>query len=132
MSITFYPQMEDVSPGTLEDRIDQLSDAAERYKAIVLETVAKSQGSEVRPAVPKDQQFAFNWDEIAGVLREIREMPEGAPEIRMKKANLLAKLSEIYEVLRAARMSKLEAVRLALLTEANQLKSGGASTTAAS
>ncbi len=37
---------------------------------------------------------------------------------------LLTKHADVYEVLRGAKMSKLEAVRLALISEAAQLKGG--------
>ncbi len=52
------------------------------------------------------------------VLREVREMPEADRSARIAKADLLTKLAEIYEVLRAAKMPRLEAVRIALMSEA--------------
>ena len=79
-----------------------------------------------RPTVPKDQTVAYNWEEIANVLSSIRKLPEGSKIEKIQKANLLIKLAEVYEVLRAAKMSKLEAVRLALISEANQLNAGNA------
>jgi hypothetical protein len=53
-------------------------------------------------------------------------LPEHNQASRLTKAGYLAKLAEVYEVLRGAKMPKLEAVRLALINEANQLKSASA------
>jgi hypothetical protein len=125
MPITFYPHLEDSQRGSLEDRIEILMEAAERYKAVVLDDRSKQS-----PAEPPDPNYrmaphdivaAFNWDEIANVLRTIRELPEATRIDKERKAVLLVKLAEVYESLRAAKMSKLEAVRLALISEAKQL-----------
>lgn len=128
MPLTFYPHSDDAQKGSYEDRIELLMESAERFKAIVLDTSAKSEptgeDTAARRTTPKDQAYAFNWEEIAILLREIRELPEVNKSDRAKKADLLAKLAEVYEVLRAAKMSKLEAVRLALINEANQLRGG--------
>lgn len=126
MALTFYPHSDDAQKGTLEDRIETLMEAAERYKAIVLDSSFKVEASDKRGMVPRDQIAAYNWEEIARILRQIREMPELNKADKLKKSDHLAKLAEVYEVLRAARMSKLEAVRLALISESNQLR-GGAS-----
>jgi hypothetical protein len=125
MALTFYPNPEDVRPGSIESRIDVLLDAAERFKAIVLDTAARPATEESGRRmgyIPRDQRIAYNWDEIASVLRAIRELPESSKSDKLKKAEFLSKLAEIYEVLRAAKMSKLEAVRLALISEVNQLR----------
>ena len=126
MAITFYPNPEDVSSGSLESRIDVLMDAAERYKAIVLDVAGRAASDEAdqrrRGYIPRDQGVAYNWEEIASVLRAIRELPESTKLDKLKKAESVTKLAEIYEVLRGAKMSKLEAVRLALISEANQLR----------
>src|SRR5579872_4747777 len=122
MPLTFYPQSDDAQRGTIEERIELLMDAAERYKAVILDTT-KTESFE-RPTVPREITVAYNWEEIAHALREIREMSEGNKESKLKKAGLLTRLAEIYEVLRAAKMSKLEAVRLALISEAKQLGGG--------
>lgn len=126
MPLTFYPHSDDVQKGTLKERIDVLMEAAERYKAIVLDTSIKVEPSDKRGLSPRDQTAAYNWEEISRLLREIRELPEGTKIDKLQKSDVLTKLAEVYEVLRAARMSKLEAVRLALISEANQLR-GGAS-----
>lgn len=126
MALTFYPHTDDAQKGSLEERIEILSDAAGRYKAIVLDVGLKTEGQEGKRSVPRDLNAAYNWEEIARILREIRELPELSKGDKLKKANLLTKLAEVYEILRAAKMSKLEAVRLALISEANQL-GGGAS-----
>lgn len=127
MPLTFYPYTEDAQKGSLFERIEILLEAADRYKAIVLDTTIKPDTSEggTKRVVPRDQTAAYNWEEIAKILRQIRELPESSKGDKAKKGDLLAKLAEVYEVLRAAKMSKLEAVRLALTSEANQLRSSG-------
>jgi hypothetical protein len=128
MALTFYPYSDDTQKGTIEERMEILMEAAERYKAIVLDVASKAKtiDTEKKRSVPRDQLVAYNWEEIARVLREVREMSEISKGEKIKKANHLTKLAEVYEVLRAAKMSKLEAVRLALIGEATQLR-GGAS-----
>jgi hypothetical protein len=126
MPLTFYPHLEDTR-GSLPERIDVLMEAAQRYKAVITEEATKV--TPVDPnkrSAPREIVAAYNWEEIAKVLREIRELPEGVKMEKTKKGELLAKLAEVYEVLRAAKMSKLEAVRLALVGEANQLRGGAA------
>lgn len=128
MALTFYPHSEDAQKGSIGDRIETMMEAAERYKAIVLETTIKKPEPEdtKKRMVPRDLTAAYNWEEIARILREIREMPEGSKRDKIIKAEFLTKLAEVYETLRAAKMSKLEAVRLALIGEANQLRGGDA------
>ena len=128
MPLIFYPHI-DETMGSLTERIDVLMDFAQRYKAVVLDNAAKPPvaGLETKRLAPKDQAISYNWDEIASVLREAREQPEATKPEKLRKAEYLSKLAEVYEVLRAARMSKLEAVRLALMTEANQLRGGSTS-----
>jgi len=120
MALIFYPHQDDVQKGSIEERIEVLMEAAERFKAIVLDEANKSIGVRL---VPRDQTASFNWEAIARVLREIRDLPEGNKKDKIRKATVLTKLSEVYEVLRSAKMSKLEAVRLALLSEASHLGS---------
>jgi hypothetical protein len=127
MALTFYPHTEDAQKGSLDEKIEILMEAAERYKAVVLDESTKVASSDPnKRMVPRDMVAAFNWEEITRVLREIRDLPESDKLDKTKKGGLLTKLAEVYEVLRAAKMSKLEAVRLALISEANQL-CGGAS-----
>lgn len=130
MPLTFYPHPDNVEKGSLKQRVEVLMDAAERYKAIILEVTPTKLGAEEDPrtkrTMPRDQSAAFNWDEIARVLRAIRELPEINKSDKHLKADLLTGLAEVYEVLRGAKMSKLEAVRLALISEANQLRGGSA------
>ena len=130
MAIMFYPHEEDIESSALPARLELLMIGAERYKSIVLETAAKSAEVPVDPKkrnVPRELPYAYNWQELSKLLRELRELPEQNPAARITKSNHLAKLAEIYEVLRSAKMPKLEAVRLALINEANQLKSSGMS-----
>lgn len=123
MALTFYPHSDETHKGTLTERIEVLMEAAERYKAIVLDLASKREPvPEGKRSVPRELTHAYNWEEIARVLREIRELPEGGKAEKVRKGDLLAKLAEVYEVLRAAKMSKLEAVRLALISESNQLR----------
>lgn len=121
MAIIFYPHLEDAEKGTLEERIDVLMEGAQRFKAIVLDESAKPPTDTSKRMMPRDQTAAYNWEEIARILRLIRELPEATKPEKTKKGNLLAKLAEVYEVLRSAKMSKLEAVRLALVSEASHL-----------
>lgn len=123
MPLTFYPHPDDTQKGMVDERVEVLMDAAERYRATILD-VTKQDMLAKKMMLPRDHTAAFHWDEIARVLREIRELPEGNKEERIRKSVLLGKLAEIYEVLRAAKMPKLEAVRLALISEANQLGGG--------
>lgn len=127
MSVKFYPSIEDAASShnlnySLEDRIELLSNAAEKFKAEVMDAPARPVLEDDREFAPKDIPVAFNWSEIAKMLVNVRDLPESDDKAKHYKAHMLKKLAEIYEVLRAARMSKLEAVRLALITEANQLK----------
>ncbi len=125
MTLTFYPHSEDTQKGSLQERVEILMEAAERYRTTVVDGSASSTGAEsgvVRRTVPRDLTITYNWDEIARLLRQIRELPETNKGDKTKKGDLLAKLAEVYEVLRAAKMPKLEAVRLALVGEANQLR----------
>lgn len=125
MALIFYPHSDDAQKGSLTERIDVLMEAAERYKAVVLDTTRQVNlvdTPENRRAVPRDLVAAYNWEEVTRVLREIRELPEVNTPDKLTKGNLLAKLAEVYEVLRAAKMAKLEAVRLALISEANHLR----------
>ena len=128
MPLTFYPHSDDAQKGSLDERVETLMQAAEDYRAVVLDTgtkVVKSEENSKKGMTPRDLTVAFNWEEITRVLREVRELAEVNAGDRMRKAAMLTKLSEIYEVLRSAKMSKLEAVRLALISEANQLKGSG-------
>jgi len=128
MALMFYPHEDDLHSASLDERLDVLMDSAESYKAVVLDSAAKV-SSAVDPTkriTPKDVLFAFNWEEVAKVLREIRELSEGAPLQKSIKADKLKKLANIYEVLRGAKMPKLEAVRIALVNEANHLGAGAA------
>lgn len=124
MALTFYPHTEDTEKGTLQERIEIIADAADRYKAVVLDNAAKQEADSpiIKITIPRDQTIAFNWEAIARVLHEVRDMPEISKLDKTSKADMLTKLAEIYEVLRAAKMPKLEAVRLALMNEVNHLR----------
>lgn len=122
MPITFYPYEDDLKKSTsttLGEKIEILLEAAERYKAIILDIKEV-----VHRNTPAEIKVSYNWDGLAQVLREVRELPEGNPNDKRVKGECLLKLAEIYEVLRAAKMQKLETVRLAIVNEANQLRSG--------
>lgn len=123
MALMFYPHSDDVVRGSLEERLDALMEGALRYKAIILDEQSKA--PEVvdpnKRMVPRDLTVAYNWEEIARLLRDIRELIESSTAAKQRKAKLLRKMAEIYEILRATKMTKLEAVRLALMNEASQL-----------
>lgn len=123
----FYPHEDELTTSTIDQKLEVLLESAQRYKAIVLETVGKvadSSGEKKRMS-PRDITYAFNWEEIAKLLRQLRELPEANSSAKLAKASKIKKLAEIYEVLRAAKMPKLEAVRIALMNESSQLASGG-------
>jgi acetyl-CoA acetyltransferase len=129
MPLTFYPHEDDLDTSSIADKLDVLLEAADRFKAVVLDGGAAKLSSESearKRSVPKDLTAAFNWEEIAKLLRNIREMSESTQANKLAKADALGKLAEIYEVLRAAKMAKLEAVRIALVNEANQLRTSAA------
>lgn len=128
MPLVFYPQEEGLAESSITEKIEILMEAAERYKAVVLDAVDKPLLMEdgVRKRMtPRDISVSYNWDELVKVLRQVRDLPEASEAAKITKADYLTKLSEVYELLRAAKMPKLEAVRLALKNEANQLSSGG-------
>jgi DNA segregation ATPase FtsK/SpoIIIE-like protein len=124
MPLMFYPHPDDTQKGSLNERLDVIMEAAERFKAVILDSAKKDvpEDQNKKRMTPRDQVAAYNWEEIARILREIRELPEANKPEKDKKAELLTNLAEVYEVLRGAKMSKLEAVRLALISEANQLR----------
>lgn len=129
MPILFYPQDGDLANSPIPAKLEVLLEAAERYKAAILDTapkpiVAPTGENHKKISIPREITNVFNWEEMAKLLKEIRELPEGNTATKLSKADRLAKLAEIYEVLRGAKMPKLEAVRLALMNEANQLRSG--------
>jgi hypothetical protein len=126
----FFPHQEDLSNSTMADKLEILLESAQRYKAVVLDIAAKIVDSglpdnKIR-STPREIDHVFNWDEIAKLLSELRNLPEGTPLAKSKKSEQLMRLAEIYEVLRAAKMPKLEAVRLALVNEASHLKGDSA------
>lgn len=126
MPMIFYPHQDELESSTLDQKLEVLMESAERYKAVILDASKNAEvvtiPSEKKRMTPRELAHAFNWEEIAALLRLIREMPESSPANKVLKGNRLAKLADIYEVLRGAKMSKLEAVRLALMNEANQLR----------
>ncbi len=133
MAIAFYPHPDDAHKGTLDERIEVLMESAQQYKALVLDQGVRASESDgghevggriIRCSVPRELEQAFNWEDISITLREVHELPEGSKEDKAKKSYFLLKMAEMYETLRGAKMSKLEAVRLALVSEARQLTGG--------
>lgn len=127
MAVTFYPHEDELSSSTMDQKLEVLLEAARRYKAVILDpTTLSAAPAEVlkRNMTPRQIGHAYNWEQIAALLREIRELPEANQNHKLFKAEKLKKLAEIYEVLRGAKMSKLEAVRIALINEATQLQAG--------
>jgi len=128
MTVMFYPHEDELTTSTIDQKLEVLLESAQRYKALVLDTgkvMERAVANEKKRASPRDITHAYNWEEIAKLLRQIRELPEGNPSAKLNKSSKLKRLAEIYEVLRAAKMPKLEAVRIALMNESNQLASGG-------
>lgn len=126
MAITFYPHEDDLSTGSVQEKLEVLLSAAERFKAVILDATTKTSEVDLDPKkrmIPREMSHAFNWEELAKLLRVLRDLPEVNQASRLEKATKLTKLAEVYEVLRGAKMPKLEAVRLALVNEANQLRS---------
>src|SRR5690349_7107998 len=113
MALTFYPHEGDLEFITPSEKLEILADAAERYRSVVLEIsdkAPKEESNSKKRMIPREMKYAFNWDELAKLLREIRDLPENNQPNRLTKAERLSKLAEIYETLRAAKMPKLEAV----------------------
>lgn len=119
----FYPHEDDLDRVALAQKLEILLEAAERYRGITLDAsnLALEAQEAKKRSIPRDIKHAFNWQEIARALRETRELPENQAGAKALKAKSLNRLAEIFEVLRAARMPRLEAVRLALINEAKQL-----------
>lgn len=122
MTLVFYPHEDDLNAASLSEKLDALLDGAERFKAIILEEAAAKAVATKKKISPREITASYNWEQIASVLSEIRELPEGNQATKLTKADYLTKLAEVYEVLRGAKMTKLEAVRIALVNEAAQLK----------
>jgi hypothetical protein len=126
MPMIFYPHQDELESSTLEQKLEVLMESAERYKAIVLD-ITKAGSVPAAPdakkrMTPREIGHVYNWEDLAKLLRNIRDLPETSPSAKVSKADKLTKLAGIYEVLRGAKMSKLEAVRLALVNEASQLR----------
>lgn len=128
MTLTFYPHDDDTQKGSYLERVAIMLDAAERYKASILEIKPDvSPEAATKRNSPHDLLHAYNWPEISLLLEEIRALPEANATEKAKKAVLLTRLAEVYEVLRGAKMPKLEAVRLAIVSEATQIEAAGKS-----
>jgi len=121
--LIFYPHTGDLESSQISERLEKLLEGAEQFKALVLD----SKGEHERCTIPREMKYAYNWDELARLMRDLRELPEANQAQRVTKSDNLLKLSEVYEVLRGAKMPKLEAVRLALVNEANQLRGSASS-----
>lgn len=122
MSLVFHPTSNKLNQGTLEERLDCLKKGASEFKEITNNTMPELLQKNHHARVPREQICAFNWDAIAKLLREIRALSENLTSEKEKKAKLLLMLAEIYAILRDARMNKLEAVHVALKSEAMQLQ----------
>lgn len=125
MPIIFYPSEDNLETSSIPEKLEILMESAEQYKAFVLDMRSKTyaENENKKRVTPKDMTASFNWQEIAKLLRSIRELPEISRANKLTKAEYMTKLADVYEVLRGAKMAKLEAVRIALMNEANQLRS---------
>src|SRR5690242_1371623 len=102
MPINFYPYEDDLKKdaGTpLDEKIEILLEGAERYKATVMDAANAAVAESKLGAVPADIKVAYNWDGLAQILREVRQMGEGSPNDKRIKSERLLKLAEVYEVL---------------------------------
>ena len=128
MVMIFYPHEDELTTSTMDQKLEVLLESAERYKVMVLDggqqELPSANSAEKKRATPRDIRYSFNWEDISRLLRHIREMPEANPSSKLLKAAKLRKLAEVYEVLRAAKMPKLEAVRIALMNESTHLSAG--------
>src|SRR5690348_2984308 len=109
MPISFYPYEEDLRKEVnmpVEEKIEILLEAAERYKGVVLDVSQVAVTNSKSGTVPADVKVSYNWDGLAQVLREVRQMNEATPNDKRMKGERLLKLAEVYEVLRAAKMQK--------------------------
>ncbi|HVE45105.1 MAG TPA: hypothetical protein VNC84_08280 [Gammaproteobacteria bacterium] len=122
--LVFYPSPEDCGYGTLQERLSIVSNAAEQYRSAVLggSLVPGATAEPPKYETPREQTVAFNWETIACLYREIHALTEATYSDKQEKADLLMQLSETYEVLRAAKMPRLEKISSVLAAEANQLK----------
>jgi len=129
MTLIFYPHVDELESSTAEQKLEILMECAERYKAVILDVTKNPEvalGTK-KQTTPRELAHTFNWEELAMLLREIRELPESNSSAKVTKSDRLTKLAGVYEVLRGAKMPKLEAVRLALVNEATHLRSGSSS-----
>ncbi len=124
MSVIFYPHQDELASSTMEQKLEVLMESAERYKAVVLEMTKApelTESSEKKRMTPREITHAFNWEELAKLLRQIRELPDSTAATKLVKAQRIKKLADVYEVLRGAKMPKLETIRLSLMNELKQL-----------
>jgi hypothetical protein len=122
MALIFYPSDDrcvDFNKMSYRDRIATVRESAERYRDHILAQI-KEQNS-ISCARPSLLQAAYNWDIIATLINEVRQMPEATELNKAGKAGYLKELAEVYATLRSARMPKLEITRLELCQEAEKL-----------
>lgn len=124
MPMIFYPHEGELEASNLDQKIEALMESAERYKAMMLDPTTNTAPDPTKVMTPRLITHAYNWEDLAKTFREVRDLPEATPSGKTAKADKLTKLAGVYEVLRGAKMPKLEAVRLALISEANQLRGG--------
>jgi len=124
MALVFLPQDDELEASQLSQKLEVWLEASERYKALILDASIKSVDAANKRIAPRDMVYSINWNGLSKLMRQIRELPEGSPSGKVLKAGALTKLADIYEVLRGAKMPKLEAVRIALANEAKQLTGG--------
>lgn len=116
MTLKFYPAHDEIR-GSLEDKVILLMQAAKNFKKVANE-------NEIKPIVPRELNAAYNWQGAARVIAEIRDLPENVLTEKQYKCKLLLELADVYLILSEAKMAKLEAVRLALIGEANIITRG--------
>ena len=99
MPLVFYPHADDTQKGSLEERIEVLMEGAERYKAAVLDVAAPAAVTEEtakKRMTPREQAVAYNWEEVARVLREIRDLPEATIPNKARKDRKSTRLNSSH------------------------------------
>ncbi len=115
MAISFMPKS-DACKGDLTQRLALIMDAALQYKTLM------GQAEESLKKTPGDIKISFNWVLMGKLFKEIQELPENSAESKFVKVKQIKRLIDVYEVLRQAKMAKLESVKTLLLSEIRQLE----------
>ena len=75
MTMIFYPHDDDLESSSMEQRLEIMLTGAERYKAAVLDVTTDSALDAKKPMTPREVKNAYNWQELAKLLRQISKAP---------------------------------------------------------